>query len=601
MYQPLAQKFGKSRLNVPKTQMSTTTMAKGGENLRDLPQFLSPEYALEMTNYLVTTDGGLEKRKGLTHLFEVAGVYPVLMLEEYDSDHIMFAYNKTLAVYKISADSITTIKSNFVTSGFSGQRYGSYFFVASPSDAIGRVSRTLNYDGQTGNFTAGKKVTGTTSGATAVILEDADSGAAGTLTLGDVVGTFINNEPITDTVTGAAVVDGTITWTYTTVSGAPTAKVIKVVGARLFAGNLLEDETAVAYCQIDGGSNPPFSTWTAGTLADDAGRLNYRNAGGVNAIESLGSNVIVFSEFGKWAFYINTIDSAGTLRKVDVVVISRLDLGGARGAKATPKGLFYVNSSGIWQLISVGQPNIPFSDQEGLNTVLLGTQFFSDVDLTDIDITYLARYNTVLVTCSKNSTANNLVLAFNVENKSISELEGWNINRFLNINQVIYGGGSASTEVWKCFDGYSDDGKDIWTNYYQELKTGDLETRQMLLGMYIQGFLSASTTLDVRFDIYDTKGILIKDKMVLQWTAQGETPIGEGYGVAGWGTSGFGGDVDLAGLYESFDGAKFYIRNYQRIRVRISGHDKLPHKINWLKLLARSKAPIRRRKITQTS
>jgi hypothetical protein len=576
-------------------------MAKGGENLRDLPQLLSPEYALEMVNYLVTTDGGLEKRKGITHLFEVAGTYPILMLEQYDDDHLLFGYNKTLAAYEISTDTITTIKNNFVSAGLSGQRYGAYFFVASPADTIGRVSRTLDYDGQTVNFTVGKIVTGTISGATGMILQDSDTGVAGTLTLGAVSGVFINNEALTDTAGGTAVVDGVLDWTYNAIAGAPKAKVLKVIGARLFAGNLDTDETAVAYSQIDSGANPPFLTWTVGTLADDAGLLSYRNAGGVNTIESLGNNAIVFSEFGKWAFYINTIDSAGTLRKIDVLVISRLDFGGARGAKTTPKGLFYVNSAGLWQLISLGQPNVPFSDQEGLNSVLLGTKFFSDITLDNADITYLARYNTVLITCSKNSSANNLVIAFNVENKSFSELRGWNINRFLNINQTIYGGGALSTEVWKCFDGYADDGKDIWTEYYQELKTGELETRQMLLGAYCQGFLSKSTVLRVAYDIYDTKGVFVSDKLVTEWTAQGESPIGEGYGVSSWGLSGFGGDVDTAGLYETFDGSRFYIRNYQRIRIKITGNDKLPHAIVWIKLLAKSKVPIRRRKITQTT
>lgn len=71
----------------------------------------------------------------------------------------------------------------------------------------------LAYDGQSANFTAGLTVTGATSGATGVIVADADSGATGTLTLKTVLPGpkgyyFIDNEVLTDSSTGAAVVNG---------------------------------------------------------------------------------------------------------------------------------------------------------------------------------------------------------------------------------------------------------------------------------------------------------------------------------------------------------------------------------------------------------
>lgn len=70
--------------------------------------------------------------------------------------------------------------------------------------------KSLAYDGQTGNFTAGLKVTGGTSGATGYIVSDTDGGTTGTLVLKDVRGTFADNEALTDTSTGAAVVNGTL-------------------------------------------------------------------------------------------------------------------------------------------------------------------------------------------------------------------------------------------------------------------------------------------------------------------------------------------------------------------------------------------------------
>lgn len=67
----------------------------------------------------------------------------------------------------------------------------------------------LPYDGQTVNFAAGRTVTGGTSGATAIIVSDSDSGATGTLTLKNIHGDFVDNEALTDSGGGAAVVNGT--------------------------------------------------------------------------------------------------------------------------------------------------------------------------------------------------------------------------------------------------------------------------------------------------------------------------------------------------------------------------------------------------------
>lgn len=70
---------------------------------------------------------------------------------------------------------------------------------------------TLNYDTQTGNFTAGLTITGGTSTATAIIVIDDDSGATGVLTIREIAGTFVTSEIITDTSTGSATTNGTPT------------------------------------------------------------------------------------------------------------------------------------------------------------------------------------------------------------------------------------------------------------------------------------------------------------------------------------------------------------------------------------------------------
>ena len=81
-----------------------------------------------------------------------------------------------------------------------------------------RLGASLNYDTQTANFTAGAILTGASSGATARIQADSDSGTTGTLTLTDIKGEFIDNEIITDDngTPGSATVNGILTYTDAT-------------------------------------------------------------------------------------------------------------------------------------------------------------------------------------------------------------------------------------------------------------------------------------------------------------------------------------------------------------------------------------------------
>ena len=78
------------------------------------------------------------------------------------------------------------------------------------SVAAHRPGSTLAYDTQTANFTVGNVLTGATSGATARIIADSDSGTTGTLTLQDISGVFVDNEIITDGATGSAMVNGSL-------------------------------------------------------------------------------------------------------------------------------------------------------------------------------------------------------------------------------------------------------------------------------------------------------------------------------------------------------------------------------------------------------
>ena len=96
---------------------------------------------------------------------------------------------------------------------------GEYYIAVSAR----RPPSTLAYDTQTANFTAGLTITGGTSGATGLIVTDTDGGATGTLELREIVGAFVDNEIITDSSTGSATVNGTLTAVNAELLGAVTA------------------------------------------------------------------------------------------------------------------------------------------------------------------------------------------------------------------------------------------------------------------------------------------------------------------------------------------------------------------------------------------
>lgn len=103
------------------------------------------------------------------------------------------------------------------------QRNGTDYAIYHIARGCRRAGSTLDYDNQTDNFTVGEIVTGATSGTTARIIADADSGANGTLTLKDIIGEFVDNESISGETTGAALADGVMTHAAATLLGSITS------------------------------------------------------------------------------------------------------------------------------------------------------------------------------------------------------------------------------------------------------------------------------------------------------------------------------------------------------------------------------------------
>lgn len=577
--------------------VANSFMAKSGVNKRDLPQLLNANFALEINNYLITAEGGLEKRKGRKEVFDAIGVDGLTMLEEWFPELWIFGYGTNLKAYDKTTDTITSIKTDFVEAHFAGEDYGNYFMVASPQDKVGRISLELDFDAQTSNFTVGLVVTGATSGATAVILEQVDGGATGTLTLGDIVGVFENNEVITDSSTGSADVNGILSFTFTSITAAPKAKRLTIIGANCHVGDLEGARDAVQMSNTDTGTNPPFNDWDISTVPTEGDLLNYRAAGIVNDIIAYSKFVVVLAEKGWWSYYINIIDSAGTPKRNTQFNMYRKDGVGATKAIMTDVGIFYVNATGIHRLIQLQQENVNYSQQEELVSELLGNKYFADVNFDDMDLAYLSDKNTLLISCRKDSLVNNLVIAYNTKQKAFSFFKGWAITAFMQIGLDIYGASATNNKVYKLFEGNDDDGANIWTRFYQEVNLGGLNNKKAMFGQYFQGDLSDSSEIDIAFDIYDKLGFFIERKANMTWTADATDSNIDEYGNAEWGDSVWGGDQAKGGTTGNYAGGRLKIRNLQRLRVDITEHSKVPHTINFFSLLTTQKAFIRKRNL----
>ena len=597
MYQPLKMK------GRPMTKFATSTMPRKGMNVEDTSQLLSMDYALNLMNY-IPKRYGLQKRAGLENIFERVGANPITLLKEYRTGVWVIGYAGKIEIYDTNISTWYTLKDDFSAGdGFDGDDYGDYFITTNGVERPYRLSMTLAYDTQTANFATGLKMTGATSGATATILEDTDAGATGTLTIGNIVGVFQDDEIITDSATGSATVNGVLVYAITELSNAPICGGIKIIGARCFAFRLEEDQSAVQFCDIDDGSNPPFDDWNKSTAVDEGGSANYRNAGTARTVVQLGPATVVFSDNGFYAFLIHQLDSAGTLKKIEVIQNYTEDYGGARGAIETPVGVFYMNEAGLWQMVAAGQTDVPMSKQQYLTSTLLGSKYFAGINQTSADLVHDVNQNCILITCAKNSAFNNLIIGMEMDLKAFFTFKNWNINRFAKSGQTIYGASSIKTSVYKCFDGYADDGFAIGTECYYEVPMNGLFFANQLDETYIAGLLSPSSELSIIYDIYNLDGDFEAAKETYLWSANtGSSESYDEWGSAEYGSA-FGGAYkgsDTDGLVESFAGGSPRISNFQRLRIKIKGEDQLPHILTWMNTKITQKGAIKRRNLVKS-
>lgn len=108
--------------------------------------------------------------------------------------------------YKVAPGEVGWVDAMIVGVARNGTDYAIYHI----KRGFRRPGSTLAFDAQTANFTLGDQITGATSGATARLIAQTDSGATGTLTLKDIVGEFVDNETITSNTGGSATADGVL-------------------------------------------------------------------------------------------------------------------------------------------------------------------------------------------------------------------------------------------------------------------------------------------------------------------------------------------------------------------------------------------------------
>ncbi|KAA5605426.1 hypothetical protein F1188_11020 [Roseospira marina] len=106
--------------------------------------------------------------------------------------------------------------------------------------AARRPGATLPYDNRTTAFSIGSTVQGADSGATALIVADDSDDTTGTLTLYDIIGTFEDNEIITETgeTTGSAQVNGALGFNAVALAGSTVSHVSETGGTASTWGGL---------------------------------------------------------------------------------------------------------------------------------------------------------------------------------------------------------------------------------------------------------------------------------------------------------------------------------------------------------------------------
>lgn len=457
-------------------------------------------------------------------------------------------------------------------------------------------------------FDDGQIITGQTSGATARIILDQDNGATGVLTLGNISGTFQNGETLIDeqAVPGRGTASTALTYAISQVSDAPKARYILYGDRRLLLYQLEQDVAGWAYSEADDGSNPPFTNWTVGSAFNDPGAGTFRNGERALTASLLGNIYFIGFSKGYHSFSIDQTEISGVSSKFDNPIQTKEGIGISL-SKTTDIGVVVCGKFGIKLLVSLGQSNVPYSDQWETLTEQLGEEYFDDVDFSDGDIIYDEVRGYIYVSCAKGGATKNLILACkvtlpgietDVKSGATSFFTGLNPYKFLEKNGEIYFTSSIDGETFHLFDGENDNGEEVYSQYYQELTFGTLTDTFNLDEFKCEGELSPASTITVSFDTFDENGYFEIARKSYTWTATNSYTGGGGWSSP-WGSTGWGSGGASNGLVYDSTGATPGLRGLTRVRVRFESSDTADHVLATFSARASIIAPTRNVKLTE--
>jgi hypothetical protein len=585
--------------SIPKRIKVSKSTGALGQNTAKPPQYLNANEAILIQNYLVQREADVQRRNGTVKKVETTGLPP--KMEQIWTDTLtMIGYGTTLAVWNRNDNTLHTVKSNFTKNITDGVRYGNDFYSCNGifGDKIYKTTLpSLDFDAQTANFTNGLVITGGTSGATATIISQTDVGATGTLVLDNITGTFVDNEIITDSSTGSATVNGTMSWTNTAEISASSGTVPKCEFLFIFGTRLVAGKTDAATYRIHLSKEADFTNWnTTTTLVGDSYYKDFGRAGAVTGIATItGTNntssqyadiLVSFFENGRLGWHQETTQLGTDTIQTFPNDIEVLDAGGNGRPYSTPMGIFFGNENGEFFMRNDRQI-INLSRNFGRNKVVL-------FDQTDSDRVWLPDREIVLVSTRLQSASNNQVFWINTRslqqnapieeiNVKWGEITGVNVGRFSLQNAKLYITSSSSPKVSEMFaeNVWDDDGADIYYRYVQPLNVGVTDKIRDMLEFYIEGFLTAGNPVTVDIYAYDEYGSYIQTPVTYTWSTTSTTGTLQEWSESEWG-DGFGLSSSPSGT--AWTPAKGYKKAYGYVTyvVDIHGNDKAPNVLSYI-------------------
>ena len=419
------------------------------------------------------------------------------------------------------------------------------------------IDTQIDYASQTGNFTVGKVITGSTSGATGVITADNDLGTSGTLTLTSVSGTFVTGETITDPSGGSAKANSLQR------SSLDADRGFKITDAR--KGDF------VAFGSFDN---------LQATNRPEQCVLLYKN--------------------GYSSFHLDVTNISGIETKREIFDFQDRTQGALGRVESNRQGVFFANANGINLLERNG------------NAISLTRGYFGDdligkLDFSACDMKYLPKNMQLVVTCRNNSGVNNQIYILDtttVGSKSgvaWFERRDWYISRIFVDGSTVYGTDSAMPKVYQLFVNWDNDGSPMDYEYEQMIVKGGIDSITDIVGLEIQGFLTPATPVTIEILGIDENGARVSTGIKYIWQTTGSASDSGGYDSKGYDQDAYDGIANPSGMVWTPVIGQLKAYGYRNLILRVSGSDNAPHVLAQAIMITHPGREIRSNRLTPTT